>query len=311
MTFPKISVVVPVYNSQDCLEELMRRLTQEFERSGRSHEVILVNDSSVDGSWGKIVELSKTYHSLRGINLRRNFGQDNAIMAGLRNAQGRTIVIMDDDLQHNPADMEKLICKVEEGSDVCYARFPRKKQDWWKNLGSCLADRMANVLLGKPKHVYMSPYKAISRAVAEEVARYEGPFPYIDGLLFRVTREITQIDVEHHERFMGHSNYNPMSSIGVWLKLVTGFSLGPLRLATYIGFAFSFIGLGLAVYFAIHKFMVPESPLGWASTIVAILVLGGIQLGCLGLIGEYLGRVFLHLNRRPQYVVKETVEGKQ
>lgn len=302
-----VSVVVPVYRSEDCLEKLVLALTVAFERSGRTHEIILVNDCSPDKSWGKIVDLAGRYKSIRGVNLRRNYGQDNALMAGLRIAKGRMVLIMDDDLQHDPAEAEKLLKEVEGGFDVCYACFRRKKQAWWKNIGSWFSDKVANVVINKPKHIYLSPYKAIARQIVDEIIKYDGPYPYIDGLLFRVTQNITQVDVEHRERYAGKGNYNLAKSISVWLKLATSFSLIPLRMATYLGLGFSGVGLFFALYFIIQKLTGSDAPYGWASTIVAILVLGGVQLACLGLIGEYLGRVFLHLNKRPQYVVKDSV----
>lgn len=302
-----VSFVVPVYGSESCLDKLVQAVRDAFKQSGRDGELILVNDGSPDGSWKKIVALAQDHPCVRGINLRRNAGQDNALMAGLRSAGGRVVVIMDDDLQHDPHDAEDLIREVENGADVCYARFPRKRQAWWKNAGSRLNDLVARVVLHKPGHVYLSPYKAIGRGVVDEVVKYTGPFPYVDGLMFTVTDNITQIDVEHHARYAGESTYSLRRSISVWLKLSTSFSLVPLRIATCLGFAFSGFGLVLALYFVLKHLLIGGAPLGWASTIVAILVLGGVQLACLGLIGEYLGRVFLHLNNRPQYVVKETV----
>lgn len=304
---PRVSVVVPVYNSENCLGELVRRLTDEFTRNGMSHEMILVNDGSRDGSWAKITELAARYDTVRGINLRMNFGQDCALMAGLRSAAGKTVVIMDDDLQHDPADVEKLVQIVESGFDVGYARFPRKRQALWKNLGSWVNDKAANIVLRKPHDIYLSPYKAIAGEVVQEILKYDGPYPYVDGLIFRVTNRIAQIDVEHHSRYAGRSNYNIARSIMVWLRLATSFSLAPLRLATWLGLGFAGIGLLLALFYMIEKLLTPDEPLGWASLIVSILVLGGVQLACLGLIGEYLGRVFIHLNRQPQFVVRDTV----
>ena len=305
---PQVSVVVPVYRSEDCLDKLVEALTAAFEESGRSHEIVLVNDCSPDRSWDRIVELVERYPTIRGVNFRKNFGQDSALMAGLRTSQGEMVVIMDDDLQHDPKDMEMLLKKVEEGFDVCYARFVQKKQALWKNLGSWLNGKVANIVIEKPDEVYLSPYKAIARSVVGEINKYDGPYPYVDGLLFRATTNITQVDAEHHDRYAGESNYNLIRSLNVWLKLATSFSLVPLRVATYLGFGSSSVGMLLALLLVIRKlFFDTGAPLGWPSTIVAILVLGGVQLACLGLIGEYLGRVFIHLNKRPQYVVKETL----
>jgi undecaprenyl-phosphate 4-deoxy-4-formamido-L-arabinose transferase len=304
-------VVIPVYNSQDCVRELLTSLTHAFSESNRTHEIILVNDGSTDSSWDRILDLSREYPALRAFNLRKNFGQDNALMAGLGKARGKVIVIMDDDLQHAPSDIERLVEAVEKGADVCYAKFVEKRQKWWKNCGSWFNDKVANIVIGKPKGVYLSPFKAISAEVVREIVDYNGPYPYVDGLLFRVTHNITQIQAEHHRRYAGRGNYSLTRSIRVWLRLATNFSLAPLRLATYMGFIFAAIGLLSALYFSIRKVMNPETPLGWASTIVAVLVLGGIQLASLGLIGEYLGRIFIHLNKRPQYVIRNSTDDRQ
>lgn len=306
MTTPvNVSVVVPVYASESCLDELVRRTTEALGAVGRSFEIVLVNDCSPDGSWGRIREAARRNPAVRGINLRRNAGQDNAIMAGLREAAGSVVVIMDDDLQHDPRDIEKLVRGVEGGVDVCYARFPSKKQAWWKNLGSWFNDKVANVVVGKPRGVYLSPFKAVTGDVVREIVQYDGPFPYVDGLIFRATGNVAEVDVEHHARFAGKGHFTLGRSVGVWLRVATVFSVVPLRVATVLGFVFAVVGLCMAVYFIGLKIAAPDQPVGWASTTVAVLVLGGVQLACLGVMGEYLGRVFLHLNKRPQYVVKE------
>jgi len=304
---PKVSIVVPVYRSAECLEQLASRVRAAFARFGRSYELILVNDGSPDNSWAEIRRLAESERTVLGINLRRNAGQDNAIMAGLNEASGQIVIIMDDDLQHDPNDCEELIKKVEGGFDVCYARFRRNKQALWKNAGSWLNDKLANVVVGKPPHIYLSPFKAVNGDVAKEITNYDGPFPYIDGLLFGVTTNVTQIEVEHHPRLAGKSNYNLFRSLSVWMKVATLFSVVPLRIATLLGFFFSVIGLLSGVFFTIEKLVLRTDPVGWASLMVAVLVLGGVQLACLGILGEYMGRAFLHLNKRPQFVVKEKI----
>lgn len=301
----EVSFVIPVYKSEDCLSQLVRRIRECCEAHGCSYEIVLVNDCSPDGSWQTIVDVASGNPRVRGINLRRNFGQDCALMAGLRHARGEVVIIMDDDLQHDPADAMRLVAEVRQGHDVCYARFRRKKQAWWKNAGSWLNDRLAVLVLDKPKDVYMSPYKAIVRSVVAEVLNYKGPYPYVDGLIFGVTRSITQIDVEHHDRYSGEGNFGLRKSISTWLRLATSFSVTPLRLATCLGFLFSAIGLLAAAIFVIRNLVGIDTPMGWASLFVGTMVLGGVQLACLGIIGEYLGRAFLHLNKRPQYVICE------
>lgn len=304
---PKVSIVVPVYRSAECLEQLVSRIREAFEKFGHSYELILVNDGSPDNSWAEIRRLAEAEPFVLGINLRRNAGQDNAIMAGLSESSGEVVIIMDDDLQHDPNDCDELIKKVESGFDICYARFRRNKQALWKNAGSWLNDKLANVVVRKPRHIYLSPFKAINGDVAREITSYDGPYPYVDGLLFGVSTNVTQIEVEHHERLVGKGNYNLFSSLSVWMKVATLFSVVPLRIATLLGFLFSLIGLLLGVYFVLEKLWFRAEPAGYASLMVAVLVLGGVQLACLGILGEYIGRTFLHLNKRPQYVVKEKV----
>lgn len=304
---PKVSIVVPVYRSAECLEQLVFRVREAFERSGHSYELILVNDGSPDNSWAEIRRLVEAEPTVLGINLRRNAGQDNALMAGIGEASGQIVIIMDDDLQHDPNDCDALIKKVESGFDICYARFRRNRQALWKNAGSWLNDKLANVVVRKPRHIYLSPFKAISGDVAREITSYDGPYPYVDGLLFRVSSNVTEIEVEHHERLAGKSTYNLFSSLAVWMKVATLFSVVPLRIATFLGFFFAVVGLLLGVYFTIEKLVLRTDPVGWASLMVAVLVLGGAQLACLGILGEYIGRTFLHLSKRPQYSVKEKI----
>jgi glycosyltransferase involved in cell wall biosynthesis len=307
----KISVVIPVYNSEDCISELVKRLTDALYNLGYTYEIILVNDYSPDNSWNKIVELCKVYDKLKGINLRRNFGQDCAIMAGLNNSSGEYVIIMDDDLQHDPKDIPILFGELKKGYDVCYAFFKSKRQSWFKNFGSWFNGKVAEVVIKKPKKVYLSPYKAIKRGVIDEIIKYDGPYPYIDGLIFRVTKNITQVEVEHHKRYSGKGNYNLVKSIRVWLRLATNFSVFPLRIATILGFVASGFGFLLALYFIIRHFVNGQAPMGWASMIVTVLFLGGIQLVAIGTIGEYIGRLFIYYSKEPQFVVKETVGEKR
>lgn len=302
-----ISVVVPVYNSEGCLEPLLCRLTEVLRRLKRSYEIILVNDYSSDGSWWKICVLKKSYPELYGINLRINCGQDNAIMAGLGRSRGDIVIIMDDDLQHDPEAVPLIVETIEKGFDVCYVFFDKKMQTRFKNFGSWFNDKVANCVLNKPKEIYLSPYKALNNDIVNEIVKYEGPYPYVDGLLMRVTRNVAQIEYKHLSRYAGKGNYNLRRSVSVWLKLATSFSLLPLRLATMAGFLFSSIGLCLAIIFILLTVTGMEAPSGWASTIVAVLVLGGVQLTALGIIGEYIGRIYLFANRKPQYVIKEII----
>jgi undecaprenyl-phosphate 4-deoxy-4-formamido-L-arabinose transferase len=301
----EVSIVVPVYRSAECLPELARRVRETLSTRLASYELILVNDASPDDSWRVIRSLVETLPFVVGINLRKNVGQDNAIMAGLHHAAGRTVVIMDDDLQHDPADIPTLLDALAGGLDVVYAKFERKNQALWKNLGSWFNDRVAVVVLGKPENVYLSPFKAVSRPVVDEITPHGGPFAYVDGIIFGITSNIGQVAAAHHSRFAGRSNYNLVRSIRVWLKLATGFSVIPLRITTFIGGVFSLVSFVMAVFFVFQALVLGRQPEGYFSLIVTVFFLGGIQLMGLGALGEYVGRIFLSQNGPPQFAVKD------
>ena len=299
--------MVPVYRSADCLPDLATCVQRAVSSRFTRYELILVNDNSPDASWDVISSLVRQHPFVVGVNLRKNVGQDNAIMAGLHHASGDAVVIMDDDLQHDPADIPALCQPLRDRFDVVYARFERKRQALWKNLGSWFADRVAVIVLGKPPDVYMSPYKAMRREMVDEIVKYNGPFAYVDGIIFNITSHITQVDAEHNARFAGKSNYNFLRSIKVWLKLATGFSVIPLRIATFIGGTISILSFLAAVFFVIQALVLEKIPEGYPSLIVALFFLGGIQLMGLGAVGEYIGRIFITQNKTPQFTVKEVV----
>ncbi len=305
----KISVVVPVYNSQECVETLVNRVDECLNEV--RYELILVNDSSPDNSWEEIKKAVRSNKKVIGINLRKNSGQDNAIMAGFSNVNGHYVVTMDDDMQHDPADITKLVqALTREDCDVCFANFITKKQKLWKRLGSWFNGKMSEIIIKKPAHIYLSPFKIIKREVVDEIVKYTGPYPYIDGIIFTITQNVTQIPIEHHSRLAGKGNYTITRSFAVWCKLMTSFSVFPLRIATVIGMMASMIGFLLAVFYFARYFIVGESVKGWTSLIVINLVLGGTILLALGAIGEYVGRAYIKLNESPPYSIKEVLKSK-
>lgn len=301
----EISVVIPVYKSEKCIPELTKQISDALKDF--DWELILVNDCSPDNSWTEIKKVAAENNNITGINLRKNGGQDLAILAGLNHAKGKWIVIMDDDLQHSPYDIPKLYAQAQKGFDVVYADFKQKKQKLWKNLGSWLNGKVSEITLGKPKGIYLSPFKIISGSVVKEMCKLNNLFPYIDGLIFQVTKNITQINIEHHKREYGKSNFTLLKSMQVFFRMMFGFSTFPLNFATYIGFFSSTMGFLLAIYFLV-KFLLGLEPLtGWTSLIMVILILGGLILLALGIIGKYIGQMYLTINNSPKYIVKETV----
>jgi polyisoprenyl-phosphate glycosyltransferase len=303
----QLSIVIPVYNSEPILPKLVEEIYQEMKKEGLDEhfELVLVNDDSPDDSWKKIRELALERPFLKGVSLRRNFGQHNATMAGLNHCMGDVVVIMDDDLQHPPSEIGQIVKAVNDGYDVCYTRYLNRQHALWKRVGSHFNDWVATKLLGKPRGLYLSSFKAIKRSVVKEIIKYDGPYAYVDGLILDVTRSITAVDIEHQARVEGEGNYNLRRSLSLWLKMATSFSVMPLRFATYAGFSIALLSLLMIVVVMVQKLINPELQAGWASVIATILFIGGVQTLCIGMIGEYLGRAYLRLNGKLQFSVGE------
>jgi len=308
---PHLSVVVPAYRSEACLPALAEAIDRAIGDLPWDVELVLVNDCSPDATWNVIERLCQAHPRIIGIDLRRNFGQDCAILTGIRQARGQCIAIMDDDLQHDPADLPKLVARLAEGHDVVYADFERKQHKLWKNLGSWFNGKVAEWVLDKPPGVYLSPYKVLRRDVAVMIANNLGPEPYIDGLIFQVTSRISQIPAEHHRRHAGSSSFTFWKSVNVWARLAFTFSARPLRLATACGFAMAITGAVLAVAVVMYRLLFPDSfgpyATGWSSLMVALLLIAGVQLLFFGIFGEYLGRTYLRVNEKPQTSIRVTL----
>jgi len=306
---PEISIVVPVYRSQNILPHLADQVSTAMDAAGLADrfELILVNDASPDGSWQVIQTLAARHAFVKGICLSRNFGQHNATMAGLNQAQGDIVVIMDDDLQHPPQTIMSLVTAIRDGYDVCYTRYINRKHVYWKRLGSWFNDRVASFLLRKPRGLYLSSFKALHRRVVLEVIRYDGPYAYVDGLILEVTNHITSVPIEHQARHEGEGNYDLRRSLSLWLKMATSFSIIPLRVASFTGMILAAVSAILIVGLVVQKMLHPETPAGWTSLVMTVLFVGGLQLLCLGVIGEYLGRAYLKVNHKPQFAIRERI----
>lgn len=308
---PELSVVIPVYGSAAILPGLLGRLDDVLTPllGPTGFEVVLVHDCGPDDAWSVIVAEAQHRPWLRGVDLRRNAGQHNAIMAGLGVARGRYIVTMDDDLQHDPADVPRVLATLRAGADLCYVQFEGRKHALWKRAGSRFNDMVAARLLKKPEGLYLSPFRGFVREIGEEARRYQGPFVYLDGLLIQSTnpRRIITITARHHARSDGKSGYSLSKSISLWLQMATSFSIVPLRFVSLAGVAASCIAFLLALVVLWQKLNSPEMAVGWPSLIITILFMGGLQLLALGVIGEYTGRILLNINNRPQYVIGRLV----
>jgi glycosyltransferase involved in cell wall biosynthesis len=302
-----LSIVVPVYRGADSIAELVAAL-EELKIDG-GHEIVLVNDGSPDDSLRVCRGLvERALAPITLVDLSRNYGEHNAVMAGLRHATGAHIITMDDDLQNPPEEVERLLAFAQEsGREVIYTYYDEKQHAAWRNLGSQFTNWVAGFVLDKPDGFYLSSFRCMSAFVAREITRYEGPFPYVDGLILQVTQDIDRLLVRHLPRAIGRSNYTMRRLLRLWLSMFVNFSVMPLRISTATGFALSLVG-AIGSLIAITEALFFEPPAGWASLMGAVLLLSGVQLLILGIVGEYLGRLYLTANRKPQSVVKSVIQ---
>ena len=304
-----LSIVIPVYNGAGSIAELVRALEKLQIEGG--HEIILVNDGSPDDSLEvccALVDGASVPITL--IKLARNYGEHNAVMAGLRHASGAHVITMDDDLQNPPEEVERLLAFAQRsGKEVIYAFYDDKQHPIWRNLGSRFANRVADFVLEKPRGLYLSSFRCMSAFVVREITRYEGPFPYVDGLILQVTHDIDRLMVRHLPRAAGRSNYTLRRLLRLWASMFVNFSVMPLRVSTITVFVLSGMG-ALAGAMVIAEALTSSPPAGWASLMAAVLLLSGVQLVILGIVGEYLGRLYLTANRKPQSVVKTVVRAE-
>ena len=303
---PLLTIVVPLYNSADTLERLVAELTKLQIPGG--HELVLVNDGSKDSTAELAEQLVKqTDFPITLVKLARNYGEHNAVMAGLHHVRGEFVINMDDDLQNPPSEVLKLLEFAQKNRhEVVYSFYGDKRHESWRNFGSWLTNRVADVLLDKPKGLYLSSFRCMSAFVVKEICNYDGPFVYVDGLILQVTQNIGRVQVAHAAREAGRSGYTLMKLVKLWLSMFVNFSTVPLHLATMLGFALAGFGFLYAVEVVVEHFIF-QNPLGWSSLMAALLVFSGTQLLVLGLVGEYLGRLYLTANKKPQFVVRDIV----
>ena len=305
----KISFVIPCYHSAQTVGNVVRDIVDTvLVRSEFQYEIILVNDNPPDDTWRVICEMCRNNPNIHGICFTKNFGQHAALMAGYRKVTGDIVVSLDDDGQNPPQEMFKLIDALNEKTDLVYAKYIQKKRSLFRIFGSKVNDWMVQWLLNKPKELYLASYYAAKRFIIDEMVKCENPFPYIDGLALRSTSEYINVDIVHKERAAGNSGYSIAKLVGLWMNGLTSFSVKPLRIATFSGFCISLFGLVLAIIIIIQKLILKDAvSAGWPSIMTVVLILDGAIMIMLGLVGEYVGRIYVTMNKSPQYVIKDEV----
>lgn len=307
------SIIIPCYNSSKTIRKVVELTMQELDKLGRTpYEFLLVDDFSPDGgaTVKELEALANDYAYVKVIELAKNSGQHNAVMAGLNYASGDTLIAMDDDMQTHPSQLPILFEEFDKGFDIVYGYYPQKKHSLFRNFGSYINYLSVRILIGKPKDMKTSSFWIIRKFVRDYVIQYPSQYTHLQGLFLRTTRNISSVPVQHFEREVGHSNYTFKKLVSLWSNIM-GYSIVPLRLATYVGYFFSLVGILGAIIIIIRKLMMPAMAIGWPSMMVAICFFSGVNLLFLGLIGEYLGRMFLGMSKYPQFVVRKVYTSDQ
>ena len=309
-----VSCVIPCYCSSATVGFVVDEIkSTAAQRADYSVEIILVNDGSPDdGATAQtIAALAQHSPEIVAVDLARNFGQHAAIMAGFAHVHGSIVVCLDDDGQTPADEMFKLIDNVAAGFDIVYASYNGHKQhNVFRNIGSTFNYWCNHVLMGIPRDLEQTSYFACKRYVVDNALRYENPYPYIEGLLFQSVQTYCNVPVVHRARQTGKSGYSLRKLVSLWANGFTAFSVVPLRIATIAGLLFAVIGFALTVILIVQKLLDPSTSEGWTSLMAGLLGVGGLIMLLLGILGEYVGRIYLSLNKIPQYVVRETHDAR-
>lgn len=304
----KLSFVIPCYGSEHTIKDVVEEIINKVKEDKKyDYEIILVNDKSYDNVWEVIKKLTTKNKKIKAINFAKNMNKPGAVMAGLRFTEGDYIIILDDDMQCPINELWTIINPLNEGHDIAVAKYKEKKQSKFKNFGSAVNKKMAEIIIDKPKDLYFNNFVAIKKYVVKEMIKYNNPYPYLEGLMLRTTNDIVNVLVEERERTVGKSNFTFKKMLSLWFNGFTSFSVKPLRISTYLGFFIAIIGFIYGIYVIFNKILNPSIIIGYSSLMASILFIGGVILIMLGLIGEYVGRIYISLNASPQYVIKETI----
>lgn len=305
---PKLSVVIPVFNSEQTIEQVVQGVVKACSSPQELLEIILINDCSSDQTAEVCRELAQKNPHVKFLQLAKNVGQHNAILTGLRVTTGDVIVCMDDDLQHDPQAILDLVRSLGDRHwDVVYASFKQKEHGMFRNFGSRVNDWMLTFLLKKPKDLAISSFFALRRPIVDVMTQFHGPRVYLPGLILRATSAIGNVSVTHHPRTQGKSNYSFKKLLQLWLNGVMNFSIFPLRVCTFLGSLLAGLGFIFGLVIVVSKMIHPGIPVGYTSLLLLVVILGGINLIFIGVVGEYVGRLFMALSQQPQSVITERI----
>ena len=306
-----ISFVIPCYGSEKTIEPVCEEIINEIsKRNEYDYEILAVNDCSPDNVLGILKTMARNNEKIKVLNLAKNMNRPGAVMAGLNYAKGDYIVIMDDDGQCPMNQFWELFKPIEDGHDVSIASYQKRKQSLFKNFGTFVNDRMTRFIINKPKDMQVTNFIICKSYVIDEIIKYDNPYPYFTGLLLRTTTDIVNVELEQRERFEGKSTFTFFKMLSMWINGLTAFSIRPLRISSFIGALSAFVGFVFGVVTIIRKFTA-NIALGWSSIVSILLFIGGLIMLMLGMIGEYLGRIYISLNKSPQYVIKEKINIKE
>src|SRR5437764_14574793 len=308
-TAPELSLVIPVYNGSRTIGPLVEQTAKIF--GSTSFEIVLVNDGSEDDSERVCVKLAEKFpQNVTFVHLSRNFGEHSAVLAGFTRARGRYVAVLDDDSQNPPEEVIRMLEELKRKNyDVVYGHYIEKKHSTFRNFGSWFNDRIATIMLHKPKDLYLSSFKVMNRFLADEITKYRGPYPYTDGLIYRVTRNIGQIPVEHRVSQSGRSRYTLRRLVRLWLNMFLNFSIKPLRVSVYVGLLASCLSVVALIAILIDRLWItPDLTVGIPTVLGSVVFFSGVQLMILGLVGEYLGRLYLDQTGTPQYIVRYSIQ---
>lgn len=305
------SVIIPCYKSSHTIRQVVELTIEELQKLGKTpFEFVLVDDASPDGgeTLRQLHSLACDHDSVRIVELASNAGQHNAVMAGLNECAGDVIICMDDDLQTHPSQLPALFEGFEQGYDIAYGYYPEKKHSAFRNFGSWVNYMSVRILINKPKELKTSSFWIIRRFVRDYVIQYKSSFTHLQGLFLRTTKNIISVPIQHFDRAYGQSGYTLKKLVSLWSNIM-GYSIVPLRMARNVGFFFSVIGFLGAIAIVLKKLIAPTSAVGWFSMMAAIFFFSGLIMMFLGIIGEYLGRMYLAQGNNPQYVVRRIYTG--